>query len=177
MNMLAKMFRVALVPVAAAGLVLATVTAASAAPAVSYGNIRDYGSGKCLDVTNGSRSSGVTADQATCNTSVTSQFWAVIQQSTNYDTIKNQKSGLCLSTDRNGNAGVVVKQEGCDGSSKWQRWHIEALGGGFVTLWNEGSCGDCYALHPDGDSGSGGAVMYVNVPDTGNSYTWFGQVS
>jgi hypothetical protein len=173
-------FHIALAPIIIAGLVLVNTAMPSAAEAATNGtgNIRNLGSGKCLDMTNGSLARGTPPQQWTCNNNL-QQYWQVTIVAGGYFRIKNAKSGLCLSVLNNDpNVGGEIIQWTCESTNVFEQWKDYSLGGGFTYLLNRGACANVCAMHPSGSGNANGLKMYMGYPGTNdNHYVWFGQVA
>lgn len=156
------------------GLMMTVPATAQAATPPPYFHLVNH-DGKCLDMTNASRSNGAQPQQWTCNQK-SRQFWDVYSTPKGY-LIKNYNSGKCLSTADNPGAKVV--QEPCDRSRASERWDALYSGNGTWFVYASLGTGSCQvdsntecAIHPSGSHTANGLKIFVNFPNPINGYLW-----
>lgn len=129
----------AVVAVAAAGMLMATGSSSAASP---FNSIVNAANGKCLDVTSedGYYNVGARVQQYHC-TGALEQKWRAVQinnpqggAATTWEII-NQRSGLCLGRDHFTDDGQQAIQMNCDGSTQ-VGWVGGNLGNGNYYLDN-----------------------------------------
>ena|ERR1700730_5255462 len=148
----------------------AMVLMAPAASATTYGEIINYGDGKCLDMTGGSKSPGAQAQQWSCN-GRPQQFWTYISVGGGLYLVQNKNSGLCLSILHNNTGnGAAVIQWNCNhaGTDRCEDWQFLPTGPTPDFMGPE--C-DVYFMHPSGDGIRNGLKMYMGS-GAQNSYLW-----
>ncbi|MEV4276897.1 RICIN domain-containing protein [Actinoplanes xinjiangensis] len=119
------------------GLGILGITSASAA---SAGSLVGAGSGKCLDVANGSTADGAAIHIWTCYSTVASQRWTLA------DNGQVQSQGRCLDVADNGTAdGSLTHLWTCYDSVATQKWSLNASG----ALVNQAS-GKCLDVQSNG---------------------------
>jgi polygalacturonase len=113
---------------------------ASAESAVSIDTTAWYylvnrSSGLCLDDPNGSKASGVLADQAACAANNNNEQWQFKSVATGVYQLINGTNGFCLDNKGSQVDGANVGQySNCGSSSNNLRWTVNDLGNGYVQL-------------------------------------------
>jgi len=123
--------------IAGGGLLAAAVPANAAAviPAsVTYFQIVNWHSGKCVDVVGGSQQPGAVVQQFSCNGTVAQQ-WRTVPTDSGYFELVVAASGQCMTVDNASQAdGAGVHQQPCNGAFN-QQWTTQASGeAGFPFL-------------------------------------------
>jgi hypothetical protein len=116
---------------AGGGLILAASGPASAAaviPAsVTYFQIANWHSGKCVDLAGASQQPGAVVQQFTCN-GVIGQQWRTVPTDSGYFELVVAASGQCMTVDNASQADAAqVHQQPCNGAYN-QQWTTQASG-------------------------------------------------
>jgi hypothetical protein len=174
--------RTALISASALALAVAPLASMPAANAVSYHHIYNH-NGKCLDMTNGSKSRGTQVQIWSCNANL-QQYWtlkSIVYQPTGTDgvLIINKNSGMCLSIlndSRTPPAAVIQWPCNNSGGDPWEDWIQNCSTGinNYCYLLNIGmsSFTGCCDMHPSGNGSSDGLKVYANIPDGNYAYFW-----
>ena len=148
--------------VAATAATLVTLAVAVPAAAASNGEIHAVGSGKCLDVPNGSTTPGTQLDIFDCNGG-SGQIWT--GTSAGQLTVYSGSSQMCL--DANGNQttpGTKVEIWTCNGGAN-QQWTVNS--NGTITGVQSGLC-----LDVTGASTADGALVELWTCNGGANQQW-----
>ncbi len=136
------------------------------------------GSGKCVDVPNGSTSTGVQLDIATCVSSPRQQFKLDAQGSGTYH-LRNVGSGLCMDVNAASTAdGAAVIQWTCGTGSNQQWSFADSNGAETVTAHHSGKLLDVSnAGTADGTklqqwTANGGTNQLFKLQVVSGAYTW-----
>ncbi|MFF3216776.1 RICIN domain-containing protein [Streptomyces sp. NPDC002886] len=139
----AKSLRNLLTVAGVAGLLLAAVPASSASAAIPGHTIRNFNSGKCMEVADWRTDNGAPVRQWDC-TGGANQNWALIPQGGSWYKFVNEASGKCLEiADWRTDYGAPARQWDCTGGANQQwRWAwSDRDGDGIYTqhIWNRES--------------------------------------
>lgn len=158
---------------AGSGLIAASVLTGPAAQAVTYYQIVNNGSGKCIDISNGSI--GTVAIQEPCNSGNPFEFWALVSVCTQFGCsdqylIKNLDTSLCLAPNSS-SVPTPVAQYRCDtsGNNINQVWERIPSSGSPFKLANDN---DCAEMHPSSNSNSNGVRIFVQFNTSDSHYLW-----
>ncbi|MCA2214140.1 RICIN domain-containing protein [Jidongwangia harbinensis] len=94
-------------------------------------------SGQCLGISGSSQERGAPALQWTCNPTNDDQMWQITPRPVGQH-IRNDNSGLCLTTGGLPDNGARAVQQTC-GTANDAEWHLNATGGGYAELRNDRS--------------------------------------
>ena len=152
-----RLARLAISATTVAGLIIGAGALAQtpAMAASGWGVVGNYRSGKCLDDTNGSTSSGTQLQQWGCLYNQ-NQEWRTLNfvnlSGTMYNQIQNMKSSKCLDLAGGSSAnGAHIIQYTCNKSDDAQLWYVIAVGGGWDVFENHAS-GTCMTVSADSQS-------------------------
>jgi hypothetical protein len=164
-NFQMRSWRILLAAFAVPAVATATaIVAPSAAQAISYSQITNANSGKCLDVYNWSKQPGATIDQWSCGNRQKNQEWGPRAVGSLVEII-NENSGLCLISDAV--AGDGVTQAACTGNAG-ELWLDQSTSSGDVFRNDETG----YALEVYGASKSNGAIVDTWYYNGKNNQLW-----
>jgi hypothetical protein len=132
MNVRQRMFAGLAALAAAGAVILGGPGTASAGPvipsAVTFNQIRNLHSGKCVDVDGGSQREGTVVQQFSCNGTVAQLWRKVALDSSGYFELVVASSGQCMTVDNASQAdGAGVHQRQCTGAFN-QQWTTTASG-------------------------------------------------
>jgi Ricin-type beta-trefoil lectin domain len=155
---------------------IGVLSGAPAMAASGWGVIGNYHSGKCLDDTNGSTTSGTQLQIWSCLYN-SNQEWRVLNyvnlSGVNYNQIQNKKSAKCLDLSGGSRAnGAHIIQYTCNRSDDAQLWYIISVGGGWDIFENHAS-GTCMTV--SADSQSNGAKIQgwsCATSESDHAYWW-----